>query len=328
MKVKAQPIETKLLPEEQIKPAVLRMRLSGANELPQVEGLEELPGKVNYFIGNDPSKWYTDISTFSRIKYYDVYPGIDIVYYGNQGQLEYDYVLSPGADPGLIILDIQGVSSLDMDVNGDLILGTDKGQLYFKKPYIYQEANGIKKEIQGGYLLKNQCQVSFQVGDYNNALQLIIDPVLEYSTYLGGTEADNAAGIAVDLYGNAYVAGSTNSDDFPTEKPIQDTLNGFFNVFVSKINADASKLLYSTYLGGSGLDFAYGITVDPQGNIYVAGNTASKNFPTRKPIQSGNAYVTGFTDSDDFPVKNLYSLPMLAVLIHLYVKSAYLSLII
>ncbi|MEQ8154971.1 MAG: hypothetical protein ABRQ25_08845 [Clostridiaceae bacterium] len=143
MKVKAQPIETKLLPEEQIKPAVLRMKLSGANELPQVEGLEELPGKVNYFIGNDPSKWYTDISTFSRIKYYDVYPGIDIVYYGNQGQVEYDYVISPGADPGLITLDIQGVSSLDMDVNGDLILGTDKGQLYFKKPYIYQEANGI-----------------------------------------------------------------------------------------------------------------------------------------------------------------------------------------
>lgn len=133
MEIKANSIEAKLFSNEQVNPIVLRIKLTGASQLPQIEGLQELPGKANYFRGNDPSKWYTTISTFSKIKYHDVYPGIDIVYYGNQGQLEHDYVISPGADPKLITLDIEGINKLDVDENGDLVLESGNDQLPYKE---------------------------------------------------------------------------------------------------------------------------------------------------------------------------------------------------
>jgi hypothetical protein len=187
------------------------MKLVGANPEPQVMGLDELPGKVNYFLGNDPTKWRTDVPTYAKVRYKDIYPGVDLVYYGNQRQLEYDFIVAPGADPTAVTLAFQGAEKLDIDAQGDLRLRLAGGDLRLHKPRIYQQVNGTRHEIPGGYVLNPKAQVvRFQLGPYDPGQPLIIDPVLSYSTYLGGS------GIAVDAAGNAYVTGTTFSTDFPT----------------------------------------------------------------------------------------------------------------
>jgi hypothetical protein len=216
---------------------VLRMKLIDANLKPQIEGLDKLPGKSNYFIGNDPQKWYTNIPTYAKVKYQEVYPGIDLVYYGNQRQLEYDFVVSPGADPKVIQLAFEGANGLETSPTGDLILHTIVGNIRLHKPQVYQEINGTRQVIPGNYLLLPRLlgenkdediqKVSFQVAAYDRDKPLIIDPVLSYSTYLGGSAEDFGAGIAVDAAGNAYVIGTTTSVDFPTENPLQPSHIGF-----------------------------------------------------------------------------------------------------
>ena len=269
---------------------VVRMKLVGANPAPQVAGLEELPGKSNYFLGNDPSQWRTNVPHYAKVQYKDVYPGVDLVYYGNQRQLEYDLVVEPGADPDAITLSFEGVESLRIDAQGDLVLDTSGGEIRQHKPLVYQEVDGARREIAGTYVLKSQRQVGFEVAAYDAGKPLIIDPVLVYSTYLGGSSDEFPRGFAVDASGNAYVTGSTLSTDFPTASPIQaSNAGGASDTFVTKLNAAGSALVYSTYLGGTALDTARWIAIDSSGNAYVTGETRSTDFPTVSPFQAANA---------------------------------------
>ncbi len=202
------------------------MKLVGANPSPDVAGLEELPGKSNYFIGNDPKKWRSNVPHYARVAYRQVYPGIDLVYYGNQQQLEYDFVVAPGADPDAIRLGFEGADEIGLDHQGNLILQTAGGELLQRAPVVYQETEGVKKAIPGGYVLQEDNEVSFAVAAYDSSYPLVIDPVLEYSSYLGGSEGDQGISVAVDAAGSAYVTGYTESDDFPTANAFQSAFGG------------------------------------------------------------------------------------------------------
>jgi len=331
-----------------VKSLALRMRLVGAAPEPAVSGLEEQPGTANYFIGKDSAKWLTKVPTYARVHYRDVYPGIDLLYYGNQRQLEYDFVVAPGADPKKIVLGFKGADKLEIDAKGELVLHAAGGDIRQHKPFIYQNIEGIRREIAGGYVRKGANRVSFQVAAYDRSQPLVIDPVLSYSTFLGGSGFNWGGGIAVDADGNAYVVGLTNSSNFPTTAGAFQTIFGGgtgFDAFVTKLNPTGSALVYSTYLGGNGSDSGHKIAVDGAGNAYVVGQTFSSNFPTTagafqtsfgggygdafltklNPTGSalvystylggtgeddgsgisvdadGNAYVAGFTQSADFP---------------------------
>src|SRR5207249_7549696 len=281
LSAKNTPAEVKPSKRERATQAVLRIRFVGANPKTRVQGQEELPGKANYFIGNAPTKWRTKVPTYAKVRYDDLYPGVDLIYYGTQRQLEYDVVVRPGADPNRIIFGIQGADDLEVDAQGDLVLHTAAGQIRQHKPFVYQEVDGVRKEIPGGYVLTGVHQVSFEVGAYDPSLSLVIDPVLAYSTYLGGSNSDGGSGIAVDAAGNAYVTGTANSTNFPTTTgAFRNGLVGFADAFVAKLDPTGSTLLYSTYLGGSNFNDATGIAVDAAGNAYVTGSTLSIDFPT------------------------------------------------
>jgi hypothetical protein len=246
--------------------ATLRMQFAGANSEATMTGLEELPGIVNYFVGKDPAKWRTNIPTYQKVEYKNVYSGIDLVYYGNQRQLEFDFIVAPGADPKRIVLRFQGTDRLEVDTLGDLVLHTAIGQIRQRKPVIYQEVDGVRTAIPGGYLLNGPSQVSFQVAAYDHTRPLIIDPTLVYSTFLGGSGNDMGSGIAVDGAGSAYVTGRTGSADFPTTLGAFDTtFNGDLDAFVTKLNPTGSGLMYSTYFGGSSGDLGFEIAVDGAG---------------------------------------------------------------
>src|SRR5438094_3933059 len=277
------------------RPSVLvDMKLVGGNPAPEVSGLERLPSTANYFIGNDPKKWHTNVPTYAKVRYRDVYPGIDLVYYGNQGQLEYDFVVEPGADPRTIRLTLQGGGRLKLDAQGDLVLG----EVRFRKPRLYQETAGDRQDVSGRYVLKGARQVAFQVASYDASRPLMIDPVLSYSTVLGGSNFDQINGIAVDSSGKAYVAGFTSSSPFPTTSGAFDaTYGGSSDVFVSKFNpsvSGSSSLIYSTYIGGSFGEQALAIAVDSSGVAYVAGQALSSNFPT-----TAGAFDTTYNGNGD-----------------------------
>jgi hypothetical protein len=259
----------------------LAMTLVGANPGVSVTGLDQLSGTSNYFIGNGLSQWHTNIANYGQVAYQDVYPGVNLVYYGNQQQLEYDFVVASGADPSSIRLDFQGADSVSLDDRGNLVLATASGDVVEHTPVVYQEVGGSRQAIAGKFVLLGQGEVGFQVGTYDSNLPLTIDPVLSYSTYLGGSGGDTGESIAVDSSGNAYIAGYANSTNFPTTAgAFQTSLDSTSDAFVTKLNATGTALIYSTYLGGSGADVANGIAVDDSGNAYIAGYTASTNFPT------------------------------------------------
>ncbi len=229
------------------------MTLVNANPQSQAAGHDELPGKSHYFIGNDPAKWHSNISTYAKVKYEGVYPGVDLVYYGNQGQLEYDFVVAPGADPGLVTLAFAGTREIHIDARGELVLGVEAGEVRQHKPVVYQELAGVKQEVAGHYVMKGKRQVGFRMAAYDHSRPLIIDPVLFYSTYLGGNTSDTGYDIAVDATGSGYVTGYTLGTDFPTTAgAAQTTHAGSIDAFVTKLDATGSRLVYSTYLGGSG----------------------------------------------------------------------------
>ena len=275
------------------KSIALRMNLVGANKVPAAEGLEEQAGKANYFTGNDPAKWQTNVPTFSRVHYKSIYPGIDLTYYGNQRQLEYDFVVAPNADPRQIKLDFKGASRVEIErSSGDLLLHTRLGVLREHQPQVYQERDGGRRQIASRYVRRGG-EIGFEVGDYDAALPLVIDPTLSYSTYLGGSAYDYGSGIAVDSSGNAYITGQTLSSNFPTRNPLQASRGGTSDAFVTKLNPAGDGLVYSTYLGGSGFDAGGAIAVDSSGNAYVTGYTSSGDFPTRNAAQAGSR---GFND--------------------------------
>jgi hypothetical protein len=266
------------------KSSVVRMELSGADPRAQVSGADPLPGKVNYFIGSDSAKWRSGVPTYARVHYAGVYPGIDLVYYGNQGQLEYDFVVAPHADPGRIRLHFAGADRLAVDANGDLTLAASTGQVSFQRPAIYQLHNGRRTPVAGSFALLAGNSVGFRLGSYDRSQPLVIDPTLVYSTYLGGSgfPGDQAAGIAIDGEGNTYIAGSTNSTDFPVVTGSYNTTDPATSadvVFITKLNAAGTAEVYSTYLGGTWGDWAQAIAIDGDGNAYVTGYTWSPNFP-------------------------------------------------
>ncbi|AGY59267.1 SBBP repeat-containing protein [Gloeobacter kilaueensis] len=327
------------------KTALVQMQLVGADSQAQLEGIDALPGKVNYLKGNDPSQWRTDVATYGRVKSKSVYPGIDLIYHSEYGQLEYDFVVAPHADPGRIRLRFSGAKRVFIDKQGGLVVESEAGQMRQLPPTVYEYDSGNKRQLQGRYVQLNHQTVGFSVVGHNQSRKLVIDPVLAYSSYLGGGSFESSYGVAVDEAGNAYVSGYTFSADFPTTSDAPQTQSsGDYEAFVAKLNATGTALVYSTYLGGGGSDLSYGVAVDRAGNAYVSGLTQSTNFPTttgalqtqlRGPEDvfitkvnaagtalvystylggsdydysygiaidtTGNAYLTGNTSSPDFP---------------------------
>ncbi|MBI4470732.1 MAG: SBBP repeat-containing protein [Acidobacteria bacterium] len=278
--------------------AMVKMKFVGADAQSSMAGMDELPGKINYFIGNDPSQWRTGIPTYAKVKCQDLYPGVDLIYYGNQKHLEYDFVVAPGADPQAIRVAFEGADDLEIDAQGNLVLRTSGGPIRQHKPVVYQEVDGQRIEVAGEYrLLDPPSVVGFQLADFDRSQPLVIDPVLVYSSYLGGSLGETGEAIAVDASGNAYVFGRTDSANFPMMNSPQPILSGGTrDAYISKLNASGTALLYSTYLGGSGVDMPDGggnfadtsfggIAVDAAGDIYVTGTTASTDFPMVNPIQ-------------------------------------------
>jgi hypothetical protein len=308
--------------------SLLRLRLVGANTKAAVTGGDELPGKANYFIGNDPSKWRTNVRTYARVRYANIYPGVDLVYYGNQdGQLEYDFAVAPGADPAAIRLEVRAQGSgrrspLRIAADGDLLVPLEGGDLRFHKPVIYQPSSGQGQRttdhgprtvIPGRYILTASDQVRFALGPYDHAKPLVIDPYLDYSTYLGGSGSDVAYAIAVDSSGDAYVAGIATSINFPiTTGAEQTTYAGDGDVFVTEFNPTGTGLTFSTYLGGSEADTAYAILLGPSGTIYIAGSTLSPNFPTTSGVLqstydgNGDAFLTELNPTGSSLVYSTY----------------------
>ncbi len=263
----------------------LRMRLLDMNPGVQIAGLDPLPAKANYFRGNDPKNWRTDIPTYRKVAYRQVYRGIDLSYYGNHQHLEYDFVLAPGASPRAIRFRMDGASRMAIDAQGDLVLETKLGELRQHRPLIYQlAANGEREKIAGGYRLIGKREVGFEVAAFDASRPLFIDPVLSYSTFLGGNSLDRGDAIAVDSSGNAYITGVTVSADFPITSGAFQTTNLVDDVFIAKLNATGSALIYSTYLGGDlgalgVFEEGLAIAVDASGNAYVTGETQNSDFP-------------------------------------------------
>jgi hypothetical protein len=296
--------------------AVLRMHLIGANKNAQVAGADQLPGTTNYFVGKDPHNWRTNVVNYRKVSYPAVYPGIDLVYYGNQRQLEYDFVVAPGSDPAAIKVSFAGARRMRLDDRtGDLVLSTAGGDVHFHKPVAYQReaeqheqslsADEPKQFVESSFVLDAANRVSFQLGSYDHSKALVIDPTLSYSTYLGGTGNDYATSIAVDSTGSAYVTGYTSSANFPnTAGSFQTNCGGgtacsttHINAFVTKLNSTGTALVYSTYLGGSTKDYGYGIAVDGSGDAFIAGTTFSLDFPVTpgvyQPACGGGSCVDG-----------------------------------
>lgn len=247
----------------------------------------------NYIIGADPSRWLTHVANFGRITYSSIYPGVDLTFYGNGRQLEHDFVVRPGADYRLIRISVEGPKQVELQTNGDLKFLLDDGELTFQRPEVYQVLAGIKTIRQGRFVLLGKTEFGFRVGDYDKTEPLIIDPVLNYSTYLANVSVD-MAGVATDAAGDTFLTGLTFSSSFPvTSGVFQPTCkscnlpNQQPDVFISKINSGGTALVYSTFLGGSDYDQPFGIAVDASGNAVVAGQTMSTDFPVKNPIPVG-----------------------------------------
>src|SRR5262245_13295094 len=276
--------------------AAVRIKLESANLHPEIFGEEPLSARSNYFIGNDRSKWITNLETYRRVRSREVYPGVDMVYYGDRKRLEYDFIVSPGHSSNSIELSLEGAERARVDDDGSLVIETAAGRLIQRAPIIYQESDGFKERIDGGYVMKAENRVAFEVGDYDTTRALVIDPVLVFATYFGGDErgsinetGDVAAGVAMDQSGNVYIVGTTDSTDLPIASPGATTpfeeemgrdvcaLDGNTvacgDVFVSKFTRGGESLVYSTYLGSQFNDEAFGIAVDSNGRAYVTGGT-------------------------------------------------------
>jgi hypothetical protein len=283
---------------------VIRLQLLGAHSVSAPSAEQALPGKVNYFIGNDPSKWRTNVPTYGKVRYPAVYPGVDLVYYGNQGHLEYDFAVAPGASPAAIGVRFEGAQKLHLDTRGNLSIETHGRQIAFERPVAYQMDGERRVSVPAAYRLAGTA-VRFKLGAYDHSKALIIDPILSYFSYLGGSGPDYVGGtngyyftqsggmnpVAVDTSGNLYVVGQTQSTNFPTANayapPVAKTGGGDGWAFVTSISPNAASLNYSTYIGGSINDAAQSVAIDSSGNVYLVGTTDSPDFPT---TPGGGAY--------------------------------------
>jgi hypothetical protein len=330
-------------------PALVQLTPVGMQSQVKVTPADPQEARFNYFLGNDPKKWQTDVPSYGAVVYREAYPGIDLKFYGAARQLEYDIIVRPGADPDLVKFHYAGIKSLTVTPTGDLAIKLpDGGELLQKKPVVYQEIAGVRVAREGKFRVGPDTAghvYGFEVAAYDKTAPLIIDPALVYSSFLGGSNEDSGTAIAVDQSGCAYVAGRTKSDNLPTPGAFQPFLNGTLDdAFVAKVNAKGSALVFCTYFGGSGSDVARGLALGSDDSVYIAGDTDSANFPQYHNLPgiptnnqkvfvthltaagnglvystllggsdyeygaaiavdgSGNAYITGNTDSKDFPV--------------------------
>jgi uncharacterized protein (TIGR03437 family) len=325
----------------------VRLVFAGANQQPQISGLDQQEGRVNYLVGKDSSKWIRNISSYARVRVNKLYPGIDAVYYGSQGILETDFIVQPRSDPASIRWRVEGEGKGSITAAGDLQVYTSKGLFELRKPKVYQHIGGSRVQVACRYVMRDPNEVSFAVSSYDPSQPLVIDPVLSYSSYLGGGNS-TAVRVAVDAQGNAYLAGATTAPNYPvTSGAIAPPapLSGRDDVLITKFNSQGT-LVYSTHVGGSRDDIGLGIAVDAKGQAYVTGSTVSQDFPTVAAFQAarrgqgnafvfalnsagsdfvystyfggsaldsgtaiavdaqGNAYVAGMTSSANFPTKN------------------------
>ena len=270
--------------------ATLRLRMPGANAHAEPRGLDPLTGYSNYFVGSDPRDWHRSVAHFGRVIYPEVYPGIDLAFHSAGREFEYDFILQPGRTPQVITVDFVGATHLKMDSEGNLVLTTAAGSVCQKKPVAYQVKENRRISVDATYVLKGPTRAGFRVGQYDPSLPLVIDPVLSFSVYQGGTGLDQAYGIAVDAAGNTYITGTTESVNFPLQSQAAGYPNDSRkNAFVMKLNPQGTTVLYSTYLGGSADDEGLAITVDSSGQALVSGYTDSTNFPTASPYRATNS---------------------------------------
>lgn len=286
--------------------AVVRMRMVGASDKTVIQPEEPSTARSNYFIGPDPAKWHTGVPHFARVRYRDLYPGIDLVYYGSQRQLEYDVVVAPRADPGSLRFAVEGARRLRVDAGGNLVISTAAGDLIQHRPRVYQTIGGREIQIGGRYRVTRGKFVSFAVNSYDKRQRLTIDPALSYATYLGGSGTDTVSALAVDSSDNAYVAGTTTSIDFPTTAGAYNQQcgtdancnSGNADIFLAKLNPTGTALVYSTYIGGSATQGVSQVMVDGSGNAYLRGQTSSPDFPVTAgafdPTYPAHASGVGF----------------------------------
>ena len=287
--------------------SVVRLKLAKANPSPEVTAGDELPGKSNYLVGQDPGKWHRNVPQFSRVRYHSVYPGIDLLYYGRPGQLEYDFEIAPGADPSQVSWRVESSDEKDfdqlmLDDQGDLLLSTASGRVRFAAPHVYQKNGDREQTVAGRFALLGHGAVGFELGAYDRSRALIIDPVVTYSTYLGGSGAESCStitgaaftpgcpSIAVDSASDAYIAGATTSTvafPIPAGAPTPAAVNGPADVFITKFDNTGSVVLFTTFLGGSGTDTAAGIAVDTGFDVIVDGNHEFAEFPHRGGLSVG-----------------------------------------
>ena len=298
--------------------SVLRMQLKGNDPAARIAGQHRRSGHSNYLVGSDSTRWLNRVPHYGRVRYEQVYRGIDLVYYGKQGQLEYDFVVAPHADPGLIRLAFQGARTASIDAKGDLLLRTGAGIVRQHRPVVYQDFAGGRRSVSGKYALGPRNEIGFRVGAYDRSRPLVIDPVLVFSSFLGGSGQESATDVVVDPDGNIYITGMTASADFPVQGGVQGALSGSTDAFVTKVAADGTSLLFSTYLGGSDREnvdgsgnATGGIAIDTDRNVYVAGVTLSPDFPLVNPVQlanggNGDAFMTKLTPDGGGPIASTY----------------------
>jgi len=280
----------------QIDYLMLRTSFVGANPSLSVGPQGEVASRANYFIGDDPSKWSLNVPCYEAIVIEDVYPGISLRYYSNRLSMEYDFLISPGADPSEIQLRYDGAQALSINAEGDLVVTTDWGDMIERHPVVSQKVGNIVRQIPASFELRSDNSFGFKLeGEYYRELPLIIDPVLSFCTFQGGGSGDAGYGTTLDASGNIYITGATASTDFPDTNAYQGSMaGGNWDAFVAKYSSDYQSVLYSSYLGGSASDYAYGIAVDDLGSPYLVGRTNSLDFPTVNPIMAADSATDAF----------------------------------
>jgi sugar lactone lactonase YvrE len=292
----------------------ISVKLIGANSGAVPVVVDKLASTSNYFLGTQASGWIENVPNYGRVEYPNIYPGIGVIYYGNQQTLEYDFQVAPGADPGKIRLAFGGIEGMSIDAQGDVVLRTSGGNVVEKAPVLYQQVGGTRRPVTGSYVVEGENQVGFAIGPYDHSRPLTIDPVVSYSTYLGGSGQDQGFAIVADSSGAAYITGETPSTNFPTANPFQPSYSGgaVYDAFVAKLNPAGTALVYSTYLGGTGTDAGFGIAVDASGDAYATGETFSNNFPTTANALQGtlagddDAFVTELNPTGSALVYSTY----------------------
>jgi hypothetical protein len=272
--------------------AVLKMKLVGGSQAERIEASNPLPGAGNYFLGADPQKWRTNVPLFAQLEYRQVYEGVDLIYYGNGRELEYDFRVAARADARVITVEFQGTKDRRLEQSGDLVLQTGAGELRLRKPVAYQQGENGRELVSCQFALLDDGRFGFHLGDYDHERALVIDPTLVYSSFLGGqTDLNFGHDVVVDSSG-IYLAGDMLSVDFPTEFPIQASNKGKWDIFVAKLTPNGSQLVFSTYLGGTVWETPWGIAIDSARNVYIGGSTYSVNFPVVNAVQPARAGLT------------------------------------